>query len=277
MKLALSYLQPKSLCRQNTVPACAPRSPLLPRDQLLDPPGHGATRNNPGCERGFASSNNVSRKKVGKWLFFLKHWLAPSNGCTGRKGFILHLGNVISTCGFKGEISWRLRIEWVMDSLAPISLLRLNDSTSRSRNNESSWPSTRSCPIVLIRLVPTVRPTNNCDASCRTYPTSINLQFKRKHQKPQTRPKASKSKCFQWDIETLWTTTDHKPLLQNWLKIGSRIFTDHHPGRKRQPCLLPVFHVNLTGISCTVSCTCQVLQQAPPSSEVFLLLASGWW
>ena len=71
-------------------------------------------------------------------------------------------------------------------------------------------------------------------------------------------------------------TTDHKPLLQNWLKIGSRIFTDHHPGRKRQPCLLPVFHVNLTGISCTVSCTCQVLQQAPPSSEVFLLLASGW-
>lgn len=100
--------------------------------------------------------------------------------------------------------------------------------------------------------------------------SSINLQFERKYQKPQT----TKSKCFQRDIETLLMTTYHKPLLQNWLKIGARIFTDHHPGRKRQPCLLPVLHVNLTGISCTVSCTCQVLQQAPPSSEVFLLLVN---
>jgi len=68
VKLALSYLQPKSLCL------------LVPRDhhfcQEINCSIHlatGATRNNPGCERGFANSNNVSRKKVGKWLFFMKH------------------------------------------------------------------------------------------------------------------------------------------------------------------------------------------------------------
>lgn len=96
---------------QITVPACAPRSPLLPKDQLLDPPGNGATL----ALRGGLPTQTTSRGKgLENWYFFSKIF-APSNGCTGRKEFIVHLGSVIY-CGFEVKMfdDWESNGQWIV-------------------------------------------------------------------------------------------------------------------------------------------------------------------